>query len=110
MTVSSTKSKQTRLREGILQANESHRSIATLGPKRLHRQFLRQQLLSEIKKLDFFNPKDFLFRYTYLFDFAGGNVLSVLVGHTTFNVNTGGIIFEELIIFQRKRTTTVGLL
>ena len=55
-------------------------------------------------KLEFLNSKYFLFRYTYLFDFAGGNVLSVLVGHTTFNINTGGIIFEELIIFQRKRT------
>ena len=39
--------------------------------------------------------------FAYLFDFAGSNVLSVLVGHATFYINTGGIIFEEFKMFQR---------
>ena len=35
-----------------------------------------------------------------MFDLAGRNVFLILVGHTAFHVNTGGIIFDELKILK----------
>ena len=41
---------------------------------------------------------------SYLFDFAGSNILSVLVSHTTFNIDTRSIIFEWMNISTLARS------